>query len=107
MRISQLKRREFKSLLGATAAWPLAARSQQGERMRRIGALIPLSANDPQTQTRNAAFLQGLRQLGWTVGHNVQIKLSPTENQKQCREKKTSGKNELVVDAVIMRNPGE
>ena len=41
--------------------------------MRRIGALIPLSANDPQTQTRNAAFLQGLRQLGWTVGHNVQI----------------------------------
>src|SRR5262249_14950789 len=48
-------------------------RAQQPERMRRIGALIPLSANDPQAQTRNAAFLQGLRQLGWTVGHNVQI----------------------------------
>jgi putative ABC transport system substrate-binding protein len=73
MQFGQLKRREFISLISATAAWPLAARAQQGERMRRIGALIPLSANDPQAQTRNAAFLQGLRQLGWTVGHNVQI----------------------------------
>ena len=71
---SHMKRREFISLLGgAVAAWPLAARAQQPERMRRVGALMPSSANDPQVQARYAAFLQGLQQLGWTVGNNVQI----------------------------------
>jgi putative tryptophan/tyrosine transport system substrate-binding protein len=68
-----VKRREFISLLGSAAAWPLAARAQQGKRMRRVGALMPSSANDPQVQARYAAFLQGLQQLGWTVGNNVQI----------------------------------
>ena len=66
-------RREFITLLGgAAASWPLAARAQQPERIRRIGMLTPY-ADDPQAQTRNAAFLQGLAQLGWTVGRNVQI----------------------------------
>jgi putative ABC transport system substrate-binding protein len=55
------------------ATWPLAARAQQGKRIRRVGMLLPYAANDPQVQTRNAAFLQGLQQLGWTVGNNVQI----------------------------------
>jgi putative ABC transport system substrate-binding protein len=69
-----MKRREFIAILGgATTVWPLAARAQQRERMRRLGMLMPFSANDPQAQTRNAAFLQGLQQLGWTVGQNVQI----------------------------------
>jgi putative tryptophan/tyrosine transport system substrate-binding protein len=70
-----MKRREFITLLGSvTLTWPRAAASaQQGQRMRRVGALIPLSANDPQAQIRNAAFLQGLQQLGWIVGNNVQI----------------------------------
>ena len=68
-----MRRREFISLLGGAAAWPLAARAQQRERMRRIGVLMPYAANDPQAQARNAAFLQGLQQLGWTVGHNVEI----------------------------------
>jgi hypothetical protein len=63
-----MKRREFISLLGGAAAWPLAARAQQGRRMRRVGALMPYAANDPHAQARNAAFLQGLQQLGWTVG---------------------------------------
>jgi putative ABC transport system substrate-binding protein len=58
---------------GAAAAWPLAVRAQQGGRMRRIGVLMPLSADDPIAQARNAAFLQGLQQLGWTVGQNVHI----------------------------------
>ena len=67
-------RREFIMLLGgATAMWPLAARAQQSKRLRRVGVLMPYAANDPQVQTRNAAFLQGLQQLGWTVGNNVQI----------------------------------
>jgi putative ABC transport system substrate-binding protein len=69
-----VRRREFITLLGgAAAAWPLATRAQQRERMRRIGMLMPYAANDPQAQTRNAAFLQGLQQLGWTDGRNVQI----------------------------------
>ena len=69
-----MRRREFiKVIAGSAAAWPLAARAQQSKQMRRVGALMPFAANDPQAQTRNAAFLQGLQQLGWIVGHNLQI----------------------------------
>src|SRR5258706_15916356 len=69
-----MRRREFISLLGgAAAAWPLAAHAQQPDRMRRIGVLVNLPADDPQAQTRNAALLQGLQELGWTVGRNVRI----------------------------------
>jgi putative tryptophan/tyrosine transport system substrate-binding protein len=69
-----IRRRQFLTLLGsAAAAWPLAARAQQGERMRRVGVLANLAAEDPQTQTRHAAFLQALQQPGWTVGRNVRI----------------------------------
>ena len=69
-----MKRREFITLLsGATAAWPFAARAQPNKRMRRIGVLKPYAANDPQAQMRNAAFLQGLQQLGWMVGNSVEI----------------------------------
>jgi hypothetical protein len=69
-----MKRREFITLLGGAAAWPVAARAQQGGRMRRIGALMPYGgANDAQGQARNAAFLQGLVQLGWVVGRNLLI----------------------------------
>ena len=69
-----MKRREFIALLGgAVAAWPLAARAQQRKPMQRIGVLMPYAANDPQAQGRNAAFLHGLQQSGWTAGSNVQI----------------------------------
>jgi putative tryptophan/tyrosine transport system substrate-binding protein len=69
-----MRRREFITLLGgAAAAWPLAARAQQGERMRRIGVLMPSTADDPVGQIRLGAFLQGLQPLGWVVGSNVQI----------------------------------
>jgi putative ABC transport system substrate-binding protein len=74
MQFDQLKRREFITLLGSAAVtWPLAARAQQPDRMRRIGVLTPLAADDPQGQVRNAAFLQGLQETGWTVGRNVRI----------------------------------
>jgi len=67
-------RREFITLLGgALLASPLAARAQQDERPRHIGVLMTLAAIDPQAQARNAAFLQGLHELGWTIGRNVQI----------------------------------
>ena len=63
-----MRRREFITLIGgAAAAWPLAARAQQTERMRRIGVLMNRAADDPEGQARLAAFLQGLQQLGWTV----------------------------------------
>ena len=69
-----MRRREFITLLGgAAAAWPLAARAQQPERMRRIGVLMTAAADDPEWQARVAAFLQGLQQLGWTDGRNVRI----------------------------------
>jgi putative ABC transport system substrate-binding protein len=69
-----MRRREFITLLGsATAAWPLPARAQQPQRMRRIGVLMTTTADDPDGQARNAAFLQGLQPLGWTVGRNVRI----------------------------------
>jgi putative tryptophan/tyrosine transport system substrate-binding protein len=69
-----MKRRAFITLLGgAAAAWPLAARAQQPERMRRIGLLLNITADDPQSQARLAAFAQGLQQLGWTIGQNVLV----------------------------------
>jgi putative ABC transport system substrate-binding protein len=69
-----MKRREFITLFGgAAAAWPLAAHAQQTERMRRIGVLMNVAADDPEAQARNVAFLQGLHELGWTDGRDVRI----------------------------------
>ena len=69
-----IQRREFVTLVGGAAvAWPLTAHAQQPERVRRIGVLLPLAAGDPQSPVRIAAFLQGLRELGWADGRNVQI----------------------------------
>ena len=71
--MTALRRREFVSLLGGAAAWPLAAVAQQLERMRRIGMLIASAADDPVSQARFAAFLQGMSRLGWTDDRNVRI----------------------------------
>jgi putative tryptophan/tyrosine transport system substrate-binding protein len=68
-----MMRREFITLLGGAAAWPLAARAQQGERVRRVGVLTGTVPDDPEGQARIAAFHQGLQQLGWTDGRNVRI----------------------------------
>jgi putative tryptophan/tyrosine transport system substrate-binding protein len=72
--VTDVRRREFITLLGGTAAaWPLAARAQQAERVRRIGVLLPAVADDPEWQARVGAFLQALALLGWTIGRNVRI----------------------------------
>src|SRR5262245_54982745 len=69
-----MRRREFITLLGgAAAAWPLAARAQQPERMRRIGVLMALAVDDPEGQTRIKVFEQGLNELGWSVERNLRI----------------------------------
>jgi len=68
-----VRRREFITLLGGAAGWPLEARAQRGERMRRVGVLMALAADDPESQRRMTAFVQGLQELGWTDGRNVRI----------------------------------
>jgi putative ABC transport system substrate-binding protein len=69
-----VKRRDFiKLFAGVAAAWPLTARGQQQSGMRRVGVLWNFAADDSEVQSRNAAFLQGLSELGWTVGRNLQI----------------------------------
>jgi putative tryptophan/tyrosine transport system substrate-binding protein len=68
-----VKRREFIAGLGGVAAWPLAARAQQGARMRRIGVLINVAEGDPTLPVLLAAVEQGLQELSWTVGRNIRI----------------------------------
>ena len=75
-----MRRRDFITLLGGAAAWPLAARAQQGERVRRIGVLMNVAAADPEGQAQVAAFLQALQQLGWNEGRNVRIDTRWGEN---------------------------
>ena len=87
-----MKRRDFITLLGGAAAiWPLAARAQQPERMRRIGVLLPAAADDAVFQTRMAVFLQELALLGWTIGRNARIDTrwagaTPAEIRKHAAE---------------------
>jgi putative ABC transport system substrate-binding protein len=70
-----IRRREFIAGLGGAAAWPLAARAQQGDRVRRIGVLMSGDENDPDGKRRYPAFTQALAALGWTDGRNVRIDL--------------------------------
>ena len=69
-----MQRREFIKLIGgAAAAWPLVARAQQGERMRRIGVVLSTREDDPQRRAQLAAFVQRLTELGWADGHNARL----------------------------------
>ena len=97
-----MKRREFITLLGgAAAAWPMAARAQQSRQMRRVAALMPYTANDPQSQNRNAAFLQGLQQLGWTVGQNLQIDYRWSEGNEDDTRKYAAELVALAPDVIF------
>src|SRR3954466_11114787 len=68
-----MNRRQFITLLGGAAVWPHAARAQQGERMRRIGVLLPAPSDDVEYQARVAAFLQSLQQAGWSIDRNLRV----------------------------------
>jgi ABC transporter substrate binding protein len=86
-----MRRREFITLLGGAAAWPLAARGQHAERVQRIGVLLNVTADNPYFQTWAGAFLQGLQQSGWSIGQNMRIDTrwaggSATEVRKHAAE---------------------
>jgi putative tryptophan/tyrosine transport system substrate-binding protein len=100
-----MRRREFITLLGgAAAAWPVAARAQQ-QRMRRIGVLSALAADDPESMARIAAFLQGLQELGWSVGGNVRIDYRWGASDADRARRSTAELVALVPD-VILANGG-
>jgi putative ABC transport system substrate-binding protein len=97
-----VKRREFISVIGgAAAAWPLAARAQQGERVRRIGVLMNMAADDPESQARLSAFVQGLQEFGWTVGRNLRIDYRWAEGDAERYRRQAAELFALEPDVIV------
>jgi putative ABC transport system substrate-binding protein len=97
-----VKRRDFIALLGGAAAWPLATRAQQGDRVRRIGVLLPASPNDRAFQAWFAAFLRALQELGWTVDQNILIDVrwatsNPVEIRRHASELVSTAPNVILA----------
>src|SRR5450756_758281 len=100
---ADMQRREFITLIGGAAAtWPLASRAQQPERMRRIGVLMSLAADDRQGQARLAAFVQGLREVGWTDGRNVRIDTRWAAGNANDARKYAAELVSLAPDAILV-----
>ena len=101
MQFDRLRRREFITLLGGAAAvWPIVARAQQAERMRRIGVLMNTTAS-PEQQTNFTAFQQALQQLGWNAGRNVQIEIRWAEGDPREIRKHAGGLVALAPDVIV------
>jgi hypothetical protein len=106
-----MRRREFIMLLGgAAAAWPLAARAQQGERMRRVGVLLPAAPEDAEQQSCLGAFLQGLAQSGWITGRNIRVetrwtKFDPEETRKYAAELVTLAPDVILASGTQRWDP--
>jgi putative ABC transport system substrate-binding protein len=96
-----MKRREFITLVGGAAAWPLAARSQQPERMRRVGVLMAVAADDPESQRRLTAFVQGLQELGWTDGRNIRIETRWTAGDTDRMRRHAAELVALAPDVIL------
>src|SRR5215468_10753485 len=96
-----MMRREFITLLGGVAAWPLAARAQQRERMRRIGIIVPASSDDEEYQGRVGALLQGLQELGWIIGRNIRIDTRWTKGDANDARKYAAELVALAPDAIV------
>jgi len=94
-------RREFITLLGGAAVWPLAARAQQSDRMRRIGVLVAVAADDPEGQARIAAFREALQQLGWTHGRNAQIEIRWSAGSDETRRRHAAELIALAPDIIL------
>jgi ABC-type uncharacterized transport system substrate-binding protein len=101
MQFDQLKRREFITLLGGVAAWPLAARAQQGDRVRRIAVLMNLNADDAEGQSRIAAFLQGMRELGWSADRNMRIDIRWAGNDDERHRRYAAELAALAPDVFL------
>jgi putative ABC transport system substrate-binding protein len=109
-----MSRRKFLTLLGGAAAWPLAARAQQRERMRRIGALMPIAVDDAESPVRIAAFLQGMAELGWTDRRNMVIDYrwaagDPERDRKSAAELVALSPDVILAEAAssaIRKNGG-
>jgi putative tryptophan/tyrosine transport system substrate-binding protein len=108
-------RRNFITLIGGAAAWPLAARAQQTERVRRIGVLMNLAEDDPEAKARLAAFRQGLEKRGWSEGHDVRIdaRFAPAGTRAQVLAKELVAlqpdvilANSTPVTAALQRESG-
>jgi putative tryptophan/tyrosine transport system substrate-binding protein len=99
---SHIGRRKFlATLLGGAAAWPLAARAQQPERMRRIGVLMSTREGDPQRQAQLAAFMQRLTELGWADGRNVRLDVRWTTGSVDAARKYAAELVALAPDVII------
>jgi len=96
-----VRRREFIKVIAGSAAWPLAAHAQQPERVRRIGVLMGRSANDKEGQAFVAAFLQGLQELGWSVGHNVIVDIRWSADSNADARKYAAELVALAPDVIL------
>jgi ABC-type uncharacterized transport system substrate-binding protein len=97
-----MRRREFITLVGSAAAtWPLAARAQQADRMRRIGVLMNVAADDPEAPARVGAFSQGLAELGWTIGRNVRVDYRWYAGNADAARKYAAELDALAPDVVL------
>src|SRR6516165_8177636 len=96
-----MRRRDFIASIGGAATWPLMARAQQEQRMRLVAVLEPISADTPGSKTRYAAFLEGLQQLGWTPGRNVQIEVRYAEGDEAALRKYAAELVALAPDVLV------
>ena len=99
-----MRRRTFIAGLGSAAAWPVVARAQQGASMRRVAVLMNLGADNAESQTRYAAFLQELGKLGWTVGHNLRIDIRWGSGDNESYRKYAAELNALAPDVILATN---
>ena len=96
-----MRRREFITLLGGSAAWPLAARAQHADRMRRVSVLLGLAQQDPEAIDRVKAFRSGMRDLGWIEGRNVQIDYRFAGNNPESINKNVTELVQLAPDVIV------
>ena len=100
-----MRRREFITLLGGAAAWPLLARAQQAHRVRRIGALMTQAADDPEGQARLLALAQGLQESGWAIGSNVRIDTRWGEGDAERYRRYAAELVALAPDVILVNGP--
>jgi putative ABC transport system substrate-binding protein len=100
-----IARRKFITLLGGAAAWPITARAQQGGTIRRVAVLMNLASDDAEGQARNAAFLQGLQEVGWSVGRNVRLEYRWDANEAERIRRYAAELVALAPDVILASGP--